>query len=341
MYVARQNRSCAASGVRAKSSAALAVAAVAVALGCGRPEGPSAPTITPDPLTISCPADVTTQAALSRANAVVTFAAPVVSGGILPIQTQCTPASGTTFPVGTTRVECRASDVTSAATCAFSVVVQPPPTPRLSVTTFLAFGDSLTEGKTSLAGSPWQLTLESAYTFKLLALLQERYTEQAITVLNEGLGGQEAGNPAELTRLERALDANRPDAVLLMEGANDLLNKGETAVPRIIDGLDAMVRRAQARGVRVVLASLPPQNPNGVRGRNAPIVPMLNDEIKSLAQSRAAAFVDLFAAFNGDLTLVGSDGLHLTSAGYETVARAFYDTIVETLEVRTTTSARR
>lgn len=316
-----------------------ALTCVALSFSCGD-KGPTGPTITPKPLALSCPTDVTSQAAAGQTSAVVDYAAPVVTGGIVPIETSCAPQSGTSFPVGTTPVQCRASDAASAATCTFSVIVEPaPPPPRLSTTTFLAFGDSLTEGKVSLAFAPWMLVeSDSAYTLKLQAMLQERYWDQTIVVINEGLGGERARDG--VSRLDRTIDQNRPGALLLMDGANDLAGAGHAGISQAADALDTMIAHARARGVDPFLATLPPQIPDRQRSAGAPYVVPFNDRIRALAAARSVHLVDVYAAFNGDLSLVGSDGLHLNDGGYHVVARAFYAEIVAALEVRTTSAPR-
>jgi lysophospholipase L1-like esterase len=309
--------------------------------GCGDdykpPAGP-----TPTPLAVSCPADLKSQAAMGQTAAVITYSSPGVTGGTAPIQTSCTPASGSSFPIGTTSVQCRASDATTAATCSFSVVVDPPPAaPRLAVTTLTAFGDSLTEGKISLGWTAQLVESDSAYTLKLQAMLQRRYTDQTITVINEGLGGKQASDPTEIPRLDGVLDRTRSSVLLLMDGANDLLaDPHASAIPRAISGLDTMIAHAKAKNVMVFLASIPPQIPNRQRSAGQPFVAPLNDQIHALATSRGVIFVDVYAAFNGDLSGVGTDGLHLNDAGYEIVARAFYDKIVAALEVKPATARR-
>src|SRR5205814_4572622 len=63
------------------------------------------------PLSISCPPDMTV-AATGPGGAVVTYPPPTVSGGCNtpPSAPACNPPSGSTFPVGTTVVTCKASD---------------------------------------------------------------------------------------------------------------------------------------------------------------------------------------------------------------------------------------
>src|SRR5213078_4589438 len=82
---------------------------------------------------------------------------------------------------------------------------------------FMAFGDSLTEGKVTSFIDQIFLT---SYTIKVGAMLQGRYSAQNIVVANEGLGGQKA--VVDIDRFDLALNTDKPQAVLLMEGANDL-----------------------------------------------------------------------------------------------------------------------
>ena len=85
-----------------------------------RPRAPSSP------LTITCPSNLTVHAT-SAAGAVVSYPAPTVSGGCPPLTTNCVPPSGSTFPIGTTVVNCTATDVCGGqANCSFQVTVLGP-----------------------------------------------------------------------------------------------------------------------------------------------------------------------------------------------------------------------
>jgi hypothetical protein len=79
------------------------------------------------PLTITCLANVNAAAAAScpiATTGVVNFPAPSTSGGCAIQSVICSPASGSSFPVGTTTVSCTATDTLGAmATCSFTVTV--------------------------------------------------------------------------------------------------------------------------------------------------------------------------------------------------------------------------
>jgi predicted outer membrane repeat protein len=83
------------------------------------------------PPSITCPANITQSTDPNLCSAVVSYPAPTVSdncpGVGVPI---CSPASGSTFPRGTTTVTCSVSDAASnTSTCSFTITVndtQPP-----------------------------------------------------------------------------------------------------------------------------------------------------------------------------------------------------------------------
>jgi lysophospholipase L1-like esterase len=257
----------------------------------------------------------------------VTYPSPVASGGTAPITVVCTPTSGDAFPVGTTPVLCTATDAAAQrTTCAFTVAVTAKPV--LSRTRFLAFGDSLTEGKLSLTADLLVDSPAHSYPAKLLALLVERYPTQPISVINEGLGGERVTESS--ARFNSALSTHQPEAVLLMHGVNDL-NTGETGrVQAVVDALEDQVKQARSRGMTAFVASLPPLGPP--KGSCPECVMPLNERIQNMAAARGAVFVDVYAAWGNRPELMGPDGIHPTEAGYEVIARAFFDAIRKTLE---------
>lgn len=86
-------------------------------------------TSTAPALGISCPAP-TTATLLSGTSVRVDYPAPTTTGGVLPVTTTCTPASGGNFAVGTTSVLCTATDASAkTAQCQTSVTVTAGATP--------------------------------------------------------------------------------------------------------------------------------------------------------------------------------------------------------------------
>jgi len=293
--------------------------------------GPS-PTILP--ITLMCP----TARTVPSANGLpvqVMFTAPAASGGTAPLTTTCTPASGVNFPIGSTVVVCNAVDAMQhTGSCNFVVTVLGPP--RTTVTRYVAFGDSITEGLPH--GIVPQLVdpaPDGSYPAVLLALLRTRYTAQTIVLLDEGVGGEVVG--AGLARLPGVLTADAPGALLLMEGANDLNNFGADGVSLAVSGLREMVRDGRARGIPVFVGTLLPERANGdpPRAAHPELVVPLNNAIKAMVASEGVFLVDLYAAFGGvaDPALISSDGLHPTAAGNQRIAQTFYDAIRARLEL--------
>jgi lysophospholipase L1-like esterase len=297
-------------------------ALLAVLWGCGD-DSPTGPT--PLPLGITCPGTQSVTSPDGKA-VLVSYPAPTVTGGRSPVTTQCAPASGTTFALGTTSVTCTATDADrQTRSCTFSVTVSPPP--YLRYTKFLAFGDSLTAGSDGLplpassAYAPLVVRDEISYPTKLRQALAARYTAQATQVTNRGLPGETAAQGA--VRLPGVITATRPEVLLLLEGANDISGGDPLGINRAVAGLRAMVREGRRQGLVVFLATLPPQRAGGPRAAGAPLVVPLNTEIKLLALQEGSVLVDVYAGFEGDLSLIGPDGLHPTEAGYQRMADLF------------------
>lgn len=73
---------------------------------------------------IACPANVTVGNDAGLCSAVVSFTTPTPADNCPGATATCVPASGSTFPVGTTVVTCTATDgASNTATCTFSVTV--------------------------------------------------------------------------------------------------------------------------------------------------------------------------------------------------------------------------
>ena len=167
----------------------------------------------------------------------------VETGGTPPVTTTCSPASGATFPVGTTGVSCTAHDnIGRSAVCSFTVTVAS--SARLGAMHFLAFGDSTTAGENGIdfAGDTYPETynpptcgttsLQSAdrtiqyfdptasYPQQLLNLLKGRFPGESFVMENEGNPGEPAGNG--VPRLGACFATDRPDVLLLLEGVNDI-----------------------------------------------------------------------------------------------------------------------
>jgi lysophospholipase L1-like esterase len=331
---------------------ALLLVAVATLNACDGTMGP-----TPVPQSgapqITCPAPVTVTS--SNGSALnVTYTPATVAGGKAPTTLACTPVSNSSFALGDTTVTCTATDALQRrASCSFRVSVVAPP--KIALTSFAAFGDSITAGDdgTHFAAlvPPASLPLVLAsgnYPDVLIGLLRAKYTAQVsqLQVANLGAPGEFAAGPETMSRFNQKVIASDAQALLLMEGANDITfwdynNQPSVAASQTaaISALGAMIDRARQRGIRVYLATLPPQRPNPpamncspiCRGYGAPYVAEFNDRIRVLAVQKNATLVDVNAAFGGDLSLINGDGLHPNLAGFQRIAEAFMLKLSDTI----------
>jgi lysophospholipase L1-like esterase len=308
------------------------VIATALAVDCGSrraatPVAPAPPPV-PNPPAISCPADLSAEARVAGLPP-VNFDIPLAEQGQPPVIVSCDPAPGALFSVGKTTVTCDATDALARkASCTFTVNVAD--IPRIQKTRFMAFGDSLTEGKLALQfTSPVQ---PDNYEAKLRAELQARYELQSIVMVSEPESGEPTGEGK--SRFQGAFLQAAPEVVLLLEGTNDLLGAQDKAtIDSAVEALANMVQYAKAHGARVFIATLPPMNGALFNLRNAaPAVPVLNARIRTMAANEGINLVDLEPVI--PLSLIGPDGKHPTAQGYQKIADTFYDAIKAVLEVK-------
>jgi lysophospholipase L1-like esterase len=278
---------------------------------------------------VSCPGNQS--ARTTGPNAAVMFPPPTVSGGVAPVTVTCTPPSGSSFPIGSSTSSCVATDAQQRTDrCSFTVTVEA--IPLIGATRYVAFGDSITEGKLSNGD-----ITQTPYPVGLKRELEMRYTSQVFLVFAEGGGGETTAGGA--SRLPGVLNADTPEVLLLLEGVNDLASAGSAGISPMISNLRSMVQQAQGRGIRVFLGTLPPEIPNAQRAGAEPFIVPANDQIRALAGSTGATLVDVYQALIGSLTtFIGPDGLHPTEQGYQVIAKTFFDAVRQRLEVPPTTT---
>jgi lysophospholipase L1-like esterase len=332
---------------------ASAIVIAVTAAACGNPNGPDngggnnggGGTVPP---TITCPTSPSPLTSPNGQPVNVQYGTAIATG--TGVSVNCSPVSGASFPVGATAVVCTATDSGGrSAACSFTITVQS--SPRINLTRFAAFGDSITWGEdgTDFCGST--ITADSAigrirphkqvptaqqYPTVLLGLLQARYAAQAIVVQGLGVRGELAGDPATLSRFTTQVISSRAyDAVLLMEGANDV-NAGAPSAG--ITGLRQMIELAKASNVRPFLATIPPEIDGYYHLTPGP-ANAFNNSVRSLAAFESVTLVDVQAAFGSTPgNFISCDGLHPNAEGYRVIANAFFNALVQTLQTSTTIS---
>lgn len=335
--------------------------------GCGD-DTPTAPTpTTPGTIAaalLSCPPSVERQS-IDALPVTVSWDLPTVAG--IPVDKgSCSPGSGSVFPIGVSTVVCTPDQPTLASSCSFSITITPPD-PTLRVTSFMAFGDSITAGEVGNSFLPPGVTARellarlraargrpipgsftvvqplNSYPAQLHNLLTRAYTTQLISVANEGLSGERASQG--VSRLTASLLAGQPQVLMLFEGFNDidLAFLGGPAgddtpnnVASIAADLRSMALNAHGRGVDLLLATLTPvtdAREESDPGTRATII-ALNAEIRGIAAALGlGGVVDLYAALDGVPGTIGADGFHPTVAGYRRMADVFFAEIVSRYDI--------
>lgn len=274
----------------------------------------------------------------------VTFGAPTVTDGAAPVAVTCSPESGTTFPLGSTSITCTAKDAMSRqATCSFGVTLK-----GFSIggTKYDAIGDSFTIGEN---GEPAFVDTPNAYPTKLQQELEATYPGQGIVVLNHGDGGKRL--EAILDNLLKYVTADKPDAVLLEGGYNDLIGdcgNGPTNTTlcrdsietRITYGIRDCIRRSREAPRNVSYVFVMTLTPPGPVQKGAPFdrrissdaIVQANARIRQVVAAEGAVLVDVYPLFLGhESDYIDADGLHLRPAGNQVLADAFFAAIQKTI----------
>ncbi|MCF7751486.1 SGNH/GDSL hydrolase family protein [Bacillus subtilis subsp. subtilis] len=139
--------------------------------------------------------------------------------------------------------------------------------------------------------------------------------------LNRGISGQTTAQM--LLRFGQDVIALQPAVVVILAGTNDIAgNTGPASQAMIEDNLHAMVERANAHGIAVVLCSvLPVSDYPWQRGvQPAPKVRALNAALERYASVHNVVYLDYYTPLanrDGGLdTALAADGVHPTAAGY-------------------------
>jgi lysophospholipase L1-like esterase len=313
---------------------------------CAGPAKPSAPPVDPYPEGphVLCPSVTESFTSRDGQATVLQYGTPTATSGAPPVSISCNPPSGASFPIGPTNVSCTATDARQRTdVCSFRISVLAPP--RVSSTRFASFGDSITWGENGNAIAAFDIApsirprvqVQRTYPTVLYQSLAGRYTAQGILVSNQGLPGEYAKERDTQSRFSSVVRSGGFDAVLLMEGSNDL---GGGFASAAIASLRSMVRDAKSRGVKPFIATIPPMDGSSCcprRGSAAPLVPGFNDQIRAIASDEGIPLVDVYGALSSSVSqYIGSDGLHPSDAGYAKIGETFFDAVKANLEVTTT-----
>jgi lysophospholipase L1-like esterase len=180
--------------------------------------------------------------------------------------------------------------------------------------TIVAMGSSSTKG--TGASSP-----AMSYPSRLEAELRDRFPEVEIRVLNRGLGGEDVGQ--EIARFGRDVFALDPDLVIWQVGTNAVLRRDEFADDE--QSIRRGVVAIQERRIDLILMDL--QYAPRVLAR-----PAWSEMERIINETARRTHVGLFRRFEimrewdhvqqlAPMAMIGPDGLHMTDASYECLAR--------------------
>lgn len=153
-------------------------------------------------------------------------------------------------------------------------------------------------------------------------------------IVDRGIGGQTS--PQMVLRFYQDVIALRPRVVHIMAGTNDIAgNTGPTRDDQFQNNMKAMVDLAQAHGIKVILASIPPAKAFYSRpgARPANRIRAWNVWLRSYARERGLTYVDYYPVLadseGGLKSELGADGVHPSRVGYDLMVPLFKEAVAQ------------
>lgn len=166
----------------------------------------------------------------------------------------------------------------------------------VSADTVVCFGDSITAG--------YQATGYPVYLQSM---------QSSSTIINEGVGGEDTWHG--VSRFTEVLAARKPNYVVIMEGANDVvegLSPSSTSY-----NLANMAQQARDAGAVPIMSTITPNSKPGYTPED------YNPGIIQAAASGGFTLVDTYSRVVNDWSRINVDGLHPTDAGSQMIAEGF------------------
>uniref|UniRef100_UPI0040577939 SGNH/GDSL hydrolase family protein n=1 Tax=Candidatus Electronema sp. TaxID=2698783 RepID=UPI0040577939 len=169
----------------------------------------------------------------------------------------------------------------------------------------VCFGDSITQG--------YQGNTRTAYP----AYLPDMLDPTAFTIVNAGKGGEATYSGVE--RIADVLTKHAPKHVIIMEGANDIIQGISPATTAF--NLENMAQQAKAAGATPVMSTITPNSePNHAPENYNPL-------IITAAANGGYTLVDTYSRLITDWKNLTFDGLHPTRVGAQKIAEGFAEQI--------------
>jgi lysophospholipase L1-like esterase len=194
--------------------------------------------------------------------------------------------------------------------------------------TFMAFGDSITQGDGSRRREGYRRTLQDRLS---------AYWGVRADVIDQGVSATRSDDGA--ARIDAQLRGERPAYTLVLYGTNDwnvfACRSVDTCFTR--GNVVAMIRSIKAAGGLPVVGTIPPVNPAfadrgaadrnaWIEGTNAALRPLIRAEGGLVAEVHAAMLRE--AGGENGLPALYSDHIHPNDRGYEAIADAFFRALV-------------
>lgn len=173
----------------------------------------------------------------------------------------------------------------------------------------IAFGDSVTAGYGSTGGG---------YPPKLSALLNTN--SKPSIVANRGRSGE--NTTQGVARIGGVLASWPANLILIMHGENDIVQGVSVETTRF--NLESMINQSRAAGVTPIIATLTPNDKNGL---TSTIAQVWNPMIIDLASTTGTPLADQYSAILPSWGTSNIDGLHPNEEGYWIIARTWYAVI--------------
>jgi lysophospholipase L1-like esterase len=231
----------------------------------------------------------------------------------------------------------RSADIFNRVPCSNKGVYLDGALPRIALklannepVTIVAFGSSSTAGYG--ATSPI-----FSYPYRLADQLRRKYPQADITVLNRGIGGEDAVQMMQ--RLQTAvIDAN-PDLVIWQVGTNIVIRGDDAAVAQAAALVNEGIDKLKAAGTDIVLIDpqyVPATTKQGTEEKTGKMVSMLGDIAQAKRIARFPRFAMMRRWHHDDKMAFDQfsipDGLHMNDWGYACFAQLLGDTIIDSVE---------
>ncbi|WP_417909722.1 SGNH/GDSL hydrolase family protein [Candidatus Electronema sp. PJ] len=179
------------------------------------------------------------------------------------------------------------------------------PVPKADVV--LCFGDSITAG--------YKNNRKIAYPTYLQDLVDS--TKKSLVVINAGKGGENTFQG--LSRFDKVLADSQPKYVIIMEGANDVVERLSPSATSF--NLQNMAQKAKAAGAVPIMSTITPNSNSDFAPEN------YNPEIVTAAANAGFTLVDTYSRVITEWKNINTDGLHPNARGAKMIAEGFAEQV--------------